>query len=206
MSAGFHRFVALPDQSGCRVEQLDRVVQLALRCDECLTELLHNGVVGFHIVDDVRVMRPVPGRLHPDEIEPLIIARTVTVHGTVNQNRRQPFAMRLDDVLDKVLVLHVREALVVNDDVEAFRPVRIVVQRDRRVGRRAALMSNRPDDVGSRRNTSRKNQLLSSVVVAATARNQQRSKRLPVFASVGRCRRSRILRNQRKSQTGKDDE
>ena len=102
-----------------RVEQLDRVVKLSLRSNESLPEVLHDGMIGFDVVDRVRVVRAVAWRLHPDEIEPLVIARPVTVHRAVNQNRRQPFAMRLDDVLDKVLFLDVGKAFVVDDDVEA---------------------------------------------------------------------------------------
>ena len=162
----------------CRcIKDPNRVVKLALRYLKSITKPAHYRVIRLLIGDDVRIMRPMPGRLHATEFKPAVISHSITVHRTVNQNRRQSLAMRLQNPIHKLSVIHTGKTLIVHHNVKAVRPVRVVIQGNLRVGCRAPLMHHSPLNIGSSANPTRQNSLLSLIVVATPPRDQQRPNR-----------------------------
>ncbi len=77
------------------------------------------------------------------------------------------------DAVDKVRVFDVSEAFVVDDDVEAVGPVRVVVEGNFGIGGGSALVHDGPDDVGASGDSLCQDQLLSVVFVAAATGDQQ---------------------------------
>ena len=91
----------------CRVKNLHRVIKLTLWSDESRPESFHNRMAGVEVVGLVRIVSSVAWRLHSDEFKPSVVVDSVTMHGTVNQNRRQSVFVRLQNAVDKFEVLDV---------------------------------------------------------------------------------------------------
>jgi hypothetical protein len=72
-------------------------------------------------------------RLQAEMAEPAILARAEAVHGTVQMHGGNGL-MSVEDARERLLVVHARRALVVDDDVVALGPVGFLIQRQRWVG------------------------------------------------------------------------
>ena len=155
------------------IEDSCSVVEFAFRNHEAFPESCHDGVFGLQIVDGVGVVGAVSGRLNSAEFEPAVITDAVTVHGAVDEDGGDTLPVWTQDAIDKVRVFHVSETFVVDDDVEAVGPVRVVVERDFGIGGGTSLVHDGPDDVGASGDTAGQDQFLSVVFVAAATGDQQ---------------------------------
>ena len=70
--------------------------------------------------------------MQAETLEPAILTRAEAVHRTVKLDARDRL-VSIEDASERLLVLHARRALVVDDDVVALRPIHLVIDRQRRV-------------------------------------------------------------------------
>ncbi len=84
-----------------------------------------------HKRDRDGLLRAVRGGLDAEVLEPRIRARAEAVHGAVQMHGGDGL-MHIQDALHQRHVLHAGGALVMDDDVVALGPVRIVIERQRR--------------------------------------------------------------------------
>jgi hypothetical protein len=156
-----------------RGAELGDVIQLARRVPPAQGKSLHDRMRPVGLENFMRVVFPVAVRGDAAELKPIVRLRAIAMHGAMQHNRRQPLAMRLQNALHEGQVLHGREALVVNHHIVALRPIRILVERDLRVGRRTSLHDNIDLDVRALLQPFRNQNLLGLVVVATTAADIQ---------------------------------
>ena len=100
----------------------------------------HDGMIGID-VDDLES----PGAFvivgtDPQAFAPFIGSRmAITVDRAMNHHRRDAFAMRLGNMIDKIHVGHVAKAFVMHDHVVAFGPIGLFVDAHAMVADAAAL-------------------------------------------------------------------
>lgn len=80
--------------------------------------------------------------MQAEALEPAVLARAEAVHGAVKLDAGDRF-VSVENAGERLLVVHARRALVVDDDVVALRPIRLVIDRQRRV--RGLVVG--PDDI-----------------------------------------------------------
>lgn len=146
-----------------------------------------DGVLFIDKRDRDGLLRAVGVRLQAEALEPAILARAEAVHGAVKLDAGDGF-VRVEDARERLLVVHARRALVVDDDVVALGPIHLVIDRQRRVRGlvvgpndihlhiRAALDSLGDDEV------------LLRVVMAATTGDEEGFERLGGAANAGQQR------------------
>ena len=168
------RLIALPlpahrlGQRLRRRKQLVAEIHLLLRQLPLLRQPLQDRMVGDQ-VGRVVVMGPVPGRLDPAQLEPVFRARAIAMHRAVHHHRGHALPVLGDDSLHEVEVFHFPKALVVEDDVVAFRPVGLRVDRHLVVAARAPFMHHGHVHAGPLGHAIGDHLLLPVVVVAAAA-------------------------------------
>jgi len=110
----------------------------------------------------------------------------VTVHAAVQQHGRQTVAVRLENPVDDLQILHAGTALVVNDHIIILRPIRLLVDRVQVLNTGVGIVGDGPHDIRTGGNPFGQNILLLRVVVAAAAEDQQRANRLAgIFGACG---------------------
>ena len=70
--------------------------------------------------------------MEAETLKPAILARAEAVHGAVKLDAGDGF-VSVEDARERLLVVHARRALVVDDDVVSLGPIRLVIDRQRRV-------------------------------------------------------------------------
>ena len=141
---------------------------------------LGNRVVFVQNSDRIAALVLVMAAGHTEEFAPIIdFCGAVSVHGAVHDDGVDTIAVGLRDFTDVIRIVGIGEAFVVHDDIEAFGPVGLAVQIDRRAGSFASFEYDRPVD---RDRLLFGGQLhgfgLVVVIVAATAGDDQNLDRL----------------------------
>ena len=178
-----------PSRNGPRgVEQFEIVVQLLVDRGPVLqrlrkqtsraAEALHDRMLRGDEGDVDRLLRPVAGGLHAEELEPVVRSRPVAVHRAVEVDCRNTALVGVEDVLNVGQLLHIRRAFVVDDDVVALRPVRVVVDVEPRLGAFVGRVDDRHLDHHAGLDPLFEDLLLLGVIVAAAAENEHCLQRL----------------------------
>ena len=111
-------------------------------------EPFHHRVIGLDHLDVEIAPGLVAERALADELPPFVGAsHAIAVRRAVHHHRGQPVEVRLGDPLDEFIVLHETEALVVQHDVVALRPVRLFVNAHAMLAIRA-FANDGPFDIG----------------------------------------------------------
>ena len=152
-------------------------------------EALHHGMLGLqHLHFEIAVFL-VTHRSLANELAPFVRFRgAITVGRTMQHHRGQAVFMRLGDALDERDIGDRAEALVVQHHVKTLRPIRIVVERNHRLAFVAAVVDNRPLDVGARADSLGENFFLLLVIVTTAAAHEQRLDGFRLSGAGGRGR------------------
>src|SRR6185437_6311636 len=105
------------------------------------------------------------------------VADAVAVHGAMQVHAGNAHAVRREDALDDRGIVDVGGALVVDHDIVALRVIGVAVDRERRFGRGVVVVDLINDHIGASFEAVLEDVLLSGVVVAAAACDQQDSQR-----------------------------
>ena len=101
----------------------------------------------------------------------------ITVQGTMNHHSSRAVTMSLDDPFHEPDILYTAEAFIVNHHIITRRPVRIFVNAHHVTTRCPAFVDHRPLHVRPSADPLGQNPLLILIIVAASARHQQRPNR-----------------------------
>lgn len=145
---------------------------------------LHDRMISFRNGHGVAGLVVVFAACDTKEFSPIIyFGRAVSVHRTVDDDGIYPVEVWFCDAANIGLVVRVREAFVMDDDVKSFEPLRVFVKVDHGLGPFAPLVDDCPVDWDT---FLLRRQLhcfgLEFVIVAATTRYQQHRQVL-----LGRC-------------------
>ena len=169
-------------------EDFDVVVKLLLN-GRPLGQAAHDGMVLRQRGELNRLLRAVAGGLETEEVKPQRVGRTghdgladvadaVAVHRAVEVHGGDAGAVRGKDVVHVGDILHVGGALVVDDDVVALGPVRLLIRRERRLRAAVEGMHRVHLDVRAGFEALLEDEVLHGVVVAAAAGEEQHAQGL----------------------------
>src|SRR5256885_7355311 len=97
----------------------------------------------------------------------------------MNHHRRDTIVMSPRNVLDPIYIGHKAGAFIVNDNIEAFGPIRFFVNAELRVpGITGPFVNDGPRNIRAGADAFRENLLLRFIVMATTASDHERMKRL----------------------------
>ena len=118
-------------------------------------------MVRFEILHVQGMLRAVMSGSHPEEFaERVRFQRAKSVHGAMDHDRRRPAAMRSQHALDVFRVSVIGETFIVDHDIEAFGPIRVLINALLNIlapGAIAPFLHERPLHVGAGANTLGKN-------------------------------------------------
>ena len=96
------------------------------------------------------------------------------MHGTMDNDSIRPFEMRLGNAANVIGVVGIRKALVMDDHIESFEPLRVFIELDGCLGPFSAFVDNGPVDRHSSLFRGQLHRFALKIVVVATApRDQQ---------------------------------
>ena len=158
------------------VEQPDVVVELFVDGGPVF-EAAGDGVLAVDEGDVDRLLGAVAGGVDADELEPVIAAGAVAVHGAVQVDRGKAVAVRGENVLDVGDLGDVGRAFVVDDDVVPGGPVGGVVHFEAGFGAGVARVDLGDLHIRPRLDAPLEQVFLAGVVVAAAAGDEERLER-----------------------------
>ena len=169
------------------IEEVHVVIQLLFDRGP-IRERLRDRVLFIDKGDRDGLLRAVRVRLQAEALEPAILARAEAVHRAVKLDAGDCL-VGVEDASERLLVVHARRALVVDDDVVALGPVGFLIQRQWRVGSFVVGPNDIHLDIGAALDAFGNDLVLLGVVMATATGDEKGAQRLGSRERGAECKK-----------------